>query len=116
VERPGTPNSARDILNRLNEVSFNAVLLKELRMIALLRQVADAGNSESAMWAGMRIHLVRNDIMNGLGYSSKLNAEWEFISMLHREGRRAADAFLTDNAHNIGKRSSLDLDVLLQGV
>ena len=43
VERPGTPRSARDILNRLNEVSFNAVLLKELRMIALLRQVAQPG-------------------------------------------------------------------------
>jgi NTE family protein len=116
VERPGTPNSARDILNRLNEVSFNAVLLKELRMIALLRQVADAGNSEGAMWAQMRIHLVRNEIMSELGYSSKLNAEWEFISMRHREGRRAADAFLTDNGDNIGKRSSVDLDVLLQGV
>jgi NTE family protein len=43
VERPGIPRSARDILNRVNEVSFNAVLLKELRMIALLREVADAG-------------------------------------------------------------------------
>ena len=48
VERPGTPRSAREILNRLNEVSFNAVLLKELRMIALLRQVADPGDTEGA--------------------------------------------------------------------
>ena len=47
----GTPRSARDILNRLNEVSFNATLLKELRMIALLRQVADPGNCEGARWA-----------------------------------------------------------------
>ena len=39
VERAGTPRSARDILNRLNEVAFNATLLKELRMIAVLRQV-----------------------------------------------------------------------------
>jgi NTE family protein len=116
VERPGTPNTARDILNRLNEVSFNSVLLKELRMIALLRQVADVGNSEGALWAEMRIHLVRNEIMSELGYSSKLNAEWDFISMLHREGRRAADTFLSDNGDNIGKRSSVDLDVLLQGV
>lgn len=46
VEHPGTPRSARQILNRLNEVSFNAVLLKELRMIALLRQIADPGNTE----------------------------------------------------------------------
>ncbi len=116
LERPGTPNSARDILNRVNEVSFNAVLLKELRMIALLRQVADPGNTEGAMWAQMRIHLVPNEIMGELGYSSKLNAEWQFISMLHGEGRRAAEAFLAGNSDNIGKCSSVDLDVLLQGV
>jgi len=48
VERPGTPRSAREILDRLNEVSFNATLLKELRMIALLRQVADPGSSEGS--------------------------------------------------------------------
>src|SRR3984893_8129808 len=63
IERPGTPKTARDILNRINEVSFNSVLLKELRMIALLRQVADCGDSEGALWAGMRIHRVASDIM-----------------------------------------------------
>jgi hypothetical protein len=47
--------SAREILDRLNEVPFNATLLKELRMIALLRQVADVGTGEGAQWAGMRI-------------------------------------------------------------
>jgi NTE family protein len=88
VERPGTPRSARDILNRLNEVSFNAVLLKELRMIALLRQAADAGNSEGALWAGMRIHLVRSEVLTGLGASSKLTAEWPFLCMLRDEDRR----------------------------
>lgn len=116
VERPGTPRTASEILNRLNEVSFNAVLLKELRMIALLRQVADPGNCEGAQWARMRIHLVRNSIMDTLGYSSKLNAEWAFLSMLRDEGRKAADAFLAVDAGNIGKRSSVDLDVLLEGV
>jgi NTE family protein len=43
VERPSTPKTAREILNRINEVSFNAVLQEELRMIALLRQVANPG-------------------------------------------------------------------------
>ncbi|MCS0503212.1 patatin-like phospholipase family protein [Ancylobacter mangrovi] len=116
IERAGTPRTAAEILNRLNEVSFNSALLKELRMIALLRQVADPGNSEGAQWARMRIHLVRNDIMGTLGYSSKLNAEWEFLSMLRDEGRKAADAFLAADADNIGKRSSVDLDILLEGV
>ena len=63
VERPGTPRSAREILNRLNEVSFNAALMKELRMIALLRQVADPGNGEGALWArhAHPPHLQRDD-------------------------------------------------------
>jgi NTE family protein len=113
VERPGTPRGARDILNRLNEVSFNAVLLKELRMIALLRQLADPGNGEGAQWARMRVHHVKNTLMTELGYSSKLNAEWDFLAMLRDEGRRAASAFLDANAEALGHRSTLDLDVLL---
>ena len=40
--------------NRLNEISFNSPLMKELRMIAPLRQVADPGHGEGARWAGMR--------------------------------------------------------------
>src|SRR5262245_27855796 len=116
VQRSGRPESASEILNRLNEVSFNSVLLKELKMIALLRQIADPGNTEGAQWAKMRIHLVPNDIMGTLGYSSKLNAEWDFIKMLRDEGRRAGDQFLTTNGDAIGKRSSVDLDRLLEGV
>jgi len=116
VERPGLPSSARDILNRLNEVSFNAVLLKELRMIALLRQVAQPDNSENAKWADMRIHRISSDVMVELGYSSKLNAEWEFLCMLRDEGRRAGDAFLTAHHEDLGRRSTFDLDELLKGV
>ena len=116
VERPGLPRSARDILNRLNEVSFNAVLLKELRMIALLRQVAQPDNSENAKWANMRIHRITSDVMVELGYSSKLNAEWEFLCMLRDEGRRAGDAFLSTHHDDLGRRSTFDLDELLKGV
>src|SRR3974377_1408780 len=76
VQRPGTPRTAREVLNRLNEVSFNAVLLKELRMMALLRRVARSVDDEGARWANMRIHRVASDVMLDLGYSSKLNAEW----------------------------------------
>jgi NTE family protein len=116
VVREGTPRSARDILNRLNEVSFNSVLLKELRMIALLRQVAQAGDCEGALWAGMRIHRIASDDMATLGASSKLIVEWEFLCKLRDFGRAAADAFLRAHADDIGRRSSYDLDILLKGV
>ncbi|PZQ80465.1 MAG: alpha/beta hydrolase [Ancylobacter novellus] len=116
VEREETPNTAREILNRLNEVSFNAVLLKELRMMALMRKVADPGDTEGALWAKMRIHMVRNNVMGTLGYSSKLNAEWEFLSMLREEGRASAQAFLDAHGDDLGKRSTLDIDQLIDGI
>jgi len=116
VERPGVPRAARDILNRLNEVSFNAVLLKELRMMALLRRVAAADDAEVAHWSRMRVHMIHSDMLVELGASSKLNAEWAFLSLLRDEGRRAADAFLSAHGDDLGRRSTLDIDRLLEGV
>ncbi len=113
-ERRETPRTASEILNRLNEISFNAPLLKELRMIALLRQVADPGTGEGARWAGMRTHRIMTDRLAELGASSKLNAEGEFLTLLKEEGRRSADAFLATHGADIGERSSTDLEVLLE--
>jgi NTE family protein len=116
VERPGIPRSARDILNRLNEVSFNAVLLKELRMMALLRKVAFAGDAEVGHWSRMRMHMIHSEMMLELGASSKLNAEWAFLTLLRDEGRRAAEAFLAAHGGDLGRRSTVDIDHLLEGV
>ena len=82
-------------------------------MIALLRQVSDAGDSEGARWAGMRMHRVASAMMTDLGYSSKMNAERAFLEMLRDEGRRAAGAFLDAHADDLGHRSTADFDALL---
>jgi len=111
--RPGTPRAANEILNRLNEVSFNAALMKELRMIALMRHVADPGSGEGWRWAKMRTHRIMTDMMTDLGYSSKLNGERAFLVMLREEGRRSAEVFLKAHANDIGRRSTADLDELL---
>jgi NTE family protein len=113
-ERMDTPRAASEVIDRLNEISFNSPLMKELRMIALLQQVADAGHGEGARWAGMRTHRIWTDKLASFGASSKLNAEWEFVSMLKEEGRRSANEFLAAHAGDLGKRSTADLDVLLQ--
>jgi NTE family protein len=112
-ERLDTPRSATDILNRLNEISFNSPLMKELRMIALLRQVADPGHGEGERWAQMRAHRIKSDMLAEFGASSKLNAEWAFVAKLRDEGRRAANEFLAAHGDDVGKRSTADLDVLL---
>ncbi|PPJ44669.1 alpha/beta hydrolase, partial [Rhizobium sp. KAs_5_22] len=72
-------------------------IIKELRMIALLQQVVaespaklDSRRVEGARWASFRVHLLSSPVMIDLGYSSKLNAEWEFLAFLRAEGRWAA--------------------------
>jgi NTE family protein len=62
----------------------------------------------------MRVHRVASAAMNELGYSSKLNAEWDFLVFLRDEGRRAAGAFLAAYASDLGRRSTLDIDALLE--
>src|SRR5262249_45912650 len=112
-ERPDTPRTPSEILNRLNEISFNSPLMKELRMIALLRQVADPGHGEGERWAGMRTHRIMTDRLAQFGASSKFNAELDFLVMLKAEGRPSAGELLADHADNIGARSTADIDVLL---
>jgi NTE family protein len=82
-------------------------------MIALMRQVAEPGKGEGARWATMRTHRIMTDVMKELGYSSKLNGEWAFLTMLREEGRRAAGAFLGEHADDLGRRSTADLDELV---
>lgn len=116
IERAGVPKSARDILNRLNEVSFNSPLLKELRMIALLRKAADTGSEEGNKWAKMRIHRIATERVTELDSSSKLITEWRFLCGLRDEGRRVTQRFLEEHGADLGKRSTLDLDAYLEAV
>ena len=116
VLRAQTPRSARDIASRLNEISFNGQLLKELQMMALLRQVIDPGAGTARLWQEMRLHRITSDMMVSLGHSSKLNAEWPFLEMLFEEGRRAAIAFGQAHLHDIGVRATFDINTLLDEV
>lgn len=116
IERPGVPRSAREIHNRLNEIAFNSVLIKELRGAALLRKAADPGTDEGRVWAKMRMHRIASDVMLDLGYSSKLLAEWGFFRMLFDEGRKAAQAFLDAHGKDLGRRSTLNVDEFLEGI
>jgi NTE family protein len=109
VTRSQVPTTASEIQSRINEVSFNAPLLKELRMIALLRRVADAGEGECRDWSETRLHRITTDLMATLGASSKLNAEWAFLTMLRDEGRRATEAFGQAHREDIGLRSTFDV-------
>lgn len=121
IERPGVPKTARDILNRLNEIAFNASLKKELRGIAMFqRLIRDEGELDHVAWveewADMRVHRVTTPLLTKLGASSKMNAEWEFLTLLREEGNVTTESFLRDHRSDLGIRATFDLDALLDNI
>jgi NTE family protein len=116
--RPEVPTTARDILDRLNEITFNSSLLKELRSIALLQQLLAAEGLPAGVGPGslfqqvarLRLHRIdATEDMADLGAASKLNAAWPMIQRLHAIGRDTADAWLQQHGAHIGRKSTLDL-------
>lgn len=109
--REGTPTSASDIQNRMNEITFNSSLLHELRSIHMLQKLVDAGLLDPRAYRKLHIHVVHaEDRMAHLDASSKLNAEWEFLLHLHDIGRETATQWLDNHFDDLGKRSSFDLE------
>lgn len=113
--RPELPRTAREIINRVNEITFNASLLKELRAIMLLRELIAAEGLERERYREMRLHRIHADEdLLALKASSKLNAEWAYLCHLRDLGRRRADDWLARHWKDLGERSSFELDWLLE--
>lgn len=113
MRREALPVSARDIMNRVNELTFNASLLKELRAIHLLHQVIDAEGLETERYRDVRLHMIHaGEAVDDLEASSKLNAEWAYLTHLFERGRGWAEAWLEAHRQDLGQRSTLDLDDL----
>jgi NTE family protein len=115
VVREGTPVTARQILNRVNEITFNSSLLREFRAIDFVSRLLEDGHLDEKTYKHVLVHRISADeALKGLGASSKLNAEWKFLRHLFEIGRQAAAAWLERNYRAIGKRSTLDLRSLFQ--
>lgn len=106
------PKTAHDILNRLNEITFNASLLKELRAIDFVDRLLEQHKLDDAQYRKMLIHMIATPELDALNASSKLNAEWSFLLHLHDIGWRTADTWLDQNHDRIGQASSIDINAL----
>lgn len=117
IKKLGVPKSAREILNRMNEITFNTSLLKELQALKFIKKLLAEGSLDTAKYRDMNLHVIDcQDELAPLGASSKLNAEWEFLVHLRDLGRQTAKSWLEANFKNIGKASTLDLEDLFEGV
>jgi NTE family protein len=116
LERKGAPRTARGILERLNEITFNASLLREFRAIDFVQRLIHSGRLEDSEYRDLRMHIIDDDaLMIDIGESSKYLTEWTFLQMLRDRGRTAADAWLEAHFSDIGKASTVDLRAMFQG-
>jgi len=114
IGRPGVPKRAGEIQERVNEISFNAALIGELRAIAFVQRLIDEGMLKEPMlkkYRRLNIHAIRggDDLMHE-SMRTKYDTSWRFLTSLRDKGHAAADAWLAGDAKLVGtKESNVDL-------
>jgi NTE family protein len=116
IKREGVPKSARDILNRMNEINFNTSLMHELRAIDFVGRLIEAGRMQGTGYRRVLVHMISDEaLLASLGASSKLNTEPAFLKLLFEHGRAAANTWLQAHFDAVGSHSSIDLRTMFQG-
>ena len=110
ITRDEAPDNARDILERVNEITFNASLLHEFRAIDFVRRLIDAGRLKDTHYKRIRLHRIdATHELAGFGAETKLKADWNFFQQLHQLGLKAGHRFLKAHFDMIGVEGTVDL-------
>jgi len=113
IERPAPPMSSQDIFNRMNEITFNCALIKELRAVHFVQKLLNDGwikDEHKDKLKNVLIHSLRADqALSDLSVSSKFLNDWDFLTMLRDRGRAVASEWLKNNYEHIGVRQSVDM-------
>ncbi len=113
MERKQIPNSAAEIMNRLNEITFNASLVKEMRAISFVQKLIHQDwlkDEYKDNLKAIRMHAIRADQdMQDFDVSTKFSSDWDFLTDLKNRGRKHAKAWLHKNFDKIGNESTIDI-------
>jgi len=110
IERRETPRTAQEIQNRMTEITFNANLLHELRVVDFVMRLIDQGKLSTKDYKRVLMHRIHGSrALDEFAASSRLDARWTFFKQLKDLGRDAARQWLKENYAAVGKRSTLDL-------
>ena len=115
VERRETPRTEREIQDRLNEITFNANLMRELRAIDFVDGLIEEGVLGQGQYQRVLVHRIDGtDALEHYNAASKLDARWRVLQRLRDKGREAARAWLAEHYDAIGRDCSLDLESAYQ--
>ena len=110
LERARLPTTASEIMNRINEISFNSSPMREMRAIAFVTKLIDDGRISDNSLKRMLIHGIEAaDVMADLTALNKLNADWDNLTYLMGLGRERADVWLATNFDRLGKESTINI-------
>jgi NTE family protein len=110
INIPAVPQDVRGIMDRINTLSFNSSLMREMRMIKFVTEMIDRGDLDGSKYLRLFIHSIdAEEELAALGASSKLNADRAFLDRLFGLGVAKAEAFLAAHFDDLGARSSTDV-------
>lgn len=116
IVRERVPETAADILERANEIAFNASLLHEFRAIAFVSRLIASGALKDPHYRSVRMHRVEaHEGLESLDLASRMKANWAFFGRLFEMGRAAGERFLEMHFDAVGERSTLDLEAAFDG-
>ena len=111
IVRRGVPKTAPEILNRINEISFNSSLMREMRAIAFVTRLISQKKLKASEMKQMLIHSIRDDeVMTAHSIASKMSPDWEFLCSLRDSGSAVTERWMRAHYRDIGARSSVDLE------
>jgi NTE family protein len=115
LNQPNVPTNARDILDRLNEVTFNATLVQEIEAIDAVNTLKEGGDAIDSPYKRIRLHEIKDEPeLAHLGHSSKSNTDWSFLLELRDVGSRAAERWLSSSFAFVGRKTTADMHSALR--
>lgn len=111
LEARKTPKTTSEIMDRLNEISFNASVAAELRAVAVVQDLIKRGHLKAGPgYLDLRFHMISADgRLSDLKLPSKFNTDWTFLQDLKKRGRAAAEEWLKEHLAQVGEQSTVDL-------
>ncbi len=113
IHRDEIPKTPQEIQNRINEISFNASLLRELRAISFVQELIEDGAITTNQMKDVYVHMIADDkIMTDLSVATKLVPTPYVIQELRDAGRDAAERFLAEHKDKLNMQGSVDLPLM----
>ena len=115
LNRPDVPTNARDILDRMNEVTFNATLIQEVEAIDAVNELKGSARGIRSPYKRIRLHEIKDEpALADLSHSSKSNTDWSFLLELRGYGRDAATRWLAADLDHVGRKATVDMHRMLR--